>query len=139
MAHLRCAHAPAPRAPLRADTRAHALGAEPLRPVAGARGVLSRARENANLSLFSRVLLSRSSLLRGYLTRSFRLAIVSPDRGDNQIKAGCSASGDQPLFTEARCCASSKQATRWSRCVQPVLTPLLLRLAPRRTASWNGS
>ncbi len=31
-----------------------------------------------------------------------RLAIVSPDTGDNNLPAGCSASGDQPLFNQAR-------------------------------------
>ena len=31
-----------------------------------------------------------------------RLAIVSPDLGDNNIPAGCSASGDQPLFLPVR-------------------------------------
>lgn len=81
---------PAPPTRSRADTRVRALGTEPLRPLA---------------------------LARSALTRSFRLAIVSPDRGDNQIKAGCSASGDQPLFTEARQHAASGVvgAARWGR------------------------
>ena len=32
----------------------------------------------------------------------YSLAIVSPDLGDNNIKPGCSSSGDQPLFSEVR-------------------------------------
>jgi hypothetical protein len=58
-----------------------------------------------------------------------RLAIVSPDTGDNNIAPGCSSSGDQPLFNQVRACARAAPgvARRKSRALAARMRNALLR------------